>query len=57
MKITRYFASAEDAVNVKGIIEELFNIELEILISDEVAEENSNHKATIKVENIGSDCA
>ncbi|WP_179951872.1 hypothetical protein [Bacillus sp. TE8-1] len=55
MKIIRCYASAENAVNVKNIIQNLLFAELESLINTKQTPENSEHP--IKSEDLGRECA
>lgn len=57
MKITRVFAAEEDAVNVKGIIIELLNNEMESLLRPKEAAEKIKLQATNREIDLGGDCA
>ncbi|WP_162790157.1 hypothetical protein [Bacillus sp. H1m] len=55
MKIIRCYASKENAVNVKNIIQNLLVAELESLINTKQPQENND--LPMKSENSGRDCA
>ena len=54
MKITRSYASAENSVNVKNVIQDLLNIELESLINASQRDEDT--ELPVPSPNLGCDC-
>lgn len=48
MKVTRYYASTGNGVNVKRIIQELLNIELELLVNNQTAANDESSKTNKK---------